>query len=608
MFSCFPLKAQVINGYAAVTTFTSTVLTVSSVDEANGTFEDGNNLIVMQMQDNVLGNTTNTASFGDISTISATGRYEICRILSHTESAGLPTTITLLAATRYTYNTGANSAIQVITFPKLGSPNYTTAANLLAKNWNGTTGGVIAFEVDGIFTLAHNITANSAGFRGGSRSVDYYNGTTTCDGAYYVAIANHTRNGAKGEGIYKSIDINYDYARGKILNGGGGGNSDINCGGAGGGNFRAGGDGGAGWNGTASGCSPVAGGLGGIALSSYSSGSRVFMGGGGGGGQQNNTQGSNGGNGGGIILIKAKTLRTTGTCGTTIAANGATVTGATNDGQGGGGAGGSIVLQVDAWSIAGTCPIAINASGGTGGTVNSSRHGGGGGGGQGLMMFSVAVPSVNITITTNVGIGGCNDSGCATRAASGVGPNGAGVLGSVNTSLPMLVKYFGGKLKEKEVVLDWLVEAYVPIKWFEIERTKDGTTWQSIATVEASANALAYEYTDKNPYYAIAYYRLKQIGTQGDITYSNMVVIENSLTDAQVRLYPNPARDFMYIEFPTTQKYTIKLLNTLGQVLQPVFVQEGNKITLHVSQYKKGVYYLQILDGKQSITKKIVLQ
>ena len=99
----------------------------------------------MQMQDDVIGSTADDASFGDLGSIQSAGRYEIVTILSHTEAAGLPTSITISGSFTYSYNTGANSSVQIISFPTFGSPDYTTVSNISAKVWNGNTGGVVAF-------------------------------------------------------------------------------------------------------------------------------------------------------------------------------------------------------------------------------------------------------------------------------------------------------------------------------------------------------------------------------------------------------------------------------------------------------------------------------
>ncbi|HTF06458.1 MAG TPA: T9SS C-terminal target domain-containing protein, partial [Bacteroidia bacterium] len=301
-----------VNGYGRVAAIAGSTLTVTNVSETYDTFEDGEFVIVMQMQDDVIGgNTGNSATFGDVSAIQSAGLYEVAIIASHTEVSFLPNTITLASALSNTYHTGVNACVQIISYPTLGSPNYTSpASGISASLWDGNTGGVTAFRVNGILTIGGSINADGAGFRGGSKNVT--NGYTGCDGTTYRTTVG-TRYAGKGEGIYLNTNAGYAAGRGKMLNGGGGGN-DVNAGGAGGGNYSAGGDGGIGWTPAGTGCSPGVGGLGGTFLSAYISGSRLFMGGGGGGGHENDGVGTAGSNGGGLVLIRANSIATSGIC------------------------------------------------------------------------------------------------------------------------------------------------------------------------------------------------------------------------------------------------------------------------------------------------------
>lgn len=66
-------NAAIVNGYAVVTALSGTSLTVTSVDETNDTFEVGEQIILMQMQDNVIGaNTEDNSSFGTLGSILST--------------------------------------------------------------------------------------------------------------------------------------------------------------------------------------------------------------------------------------------------------------------------------------------------------------------------------------------------------------------------------------------------------------------------------------------------------------------------------------------------------------------------------------------------------
>ncbi len=616
-----------INAYAQVTSITGSnrVLNLGTVDEANHTFEDGDDIIIMQMQASCIGaNTNNNVNFGDISNISAIGRFLVCRIVSHTEVSLVPTSITVQTPINITFAFGATESVQIVSFRKYGSPNYTTVANMTAKNWNGVTGGIIAFQVTNTLTLAHNIIANGAGFRGGAVSTNYYPGGTTCDGTQYKVTTAYTNHGAKGEGIYKTTDNNLLYGRGKLLNGGGGA-ALINAGGGGGGNYTAGGIGGVGWNNTPTGCSPGVGGLGGIGLGSYVSGSRVFMGGGGGGGQQNDGLGSNGANGGGIIFIKATQIITTGTCGINISANGNTAANGGNDGQGGGGAGGAILVQTNTWNIAGTCPITVSANGGNGGNVNSSLHGGGGGGGQGILIYSVAVPTTNTTNRTNNGVGGCNDSGCTTSAGAGNGTNGTGILGNVPNNLPITLSSFevtlqndiSNNTQNPSVLIKWGVMTQENNQYFEIEKSQNiensqnnNTVWVSVGKIDGAGTTnqfQTYQIIDTKPFYGISYYRLKQVDNDGKTTYFPIKDIFIGQTQ-EIKIYPNPANEKVFIDVWDKQACQISIYNTTGQIIPCKTTQLDTTMEVEIQHLPKGIYLVKIANPKKTITKKIIVQ
>lgn len=601
--------SQVVNAYGKVTNVSGTTINVSNINEANDTFEDGEFVIVMQMQDNVIGaNTSNNASFGNLSSIQSAGLYDIIDISSHTESGGVPNTVTFSRALSFSPNLGSNTSIQIISFPTLGEPNYTTTANMAALDWDGNVGGVLAINVDGIFTIAHNMSADAKGFRGGANDKTQTNGS--CEDNVYRST--WTTRAFKGEGIYKSTNTAYEAARGKILNGGGGGSSH-NGGGAGGGNYTAGGDGGIGW-----GCRNSAprscGGLGGLALSTHISSSRVFLGGGAGAGERNNNWNTRGGDGGGMILIKADEIRTTGSCGgLLVTADGENALNIGNDGAGGGGAGGSIIIEVDNWNIAPTCPITLSANGGDGGSVNSSTHGGGGGGGQGVVIYSIAEPTTSTTTNTNNGTGGCsnNSSPCNSIAGTGGGTNGTGIFGGAVTPLPVLLKSFDAKLVNSSLVeLNWITTTELNNSHFIVERSADGFDWEDVSKVLAEGNSLTnvdYISYDKAPLFGISYYRLKQVDFDGKLTIFKIKTIINEHV-INATIFPNPAKDILNIVFEKEVIENVKLYNSLGQLMEIPTSRLENKIELTTSNLVKGIYLLSIEKGSERITKTIVIE
>lgn len=595
---------QVINGYAEVTGIAGAVLTLGAVDEAAHTFEDGEYVVLMQIQDDVIGDVTNTASFGDLGAINNAGVYEIRQINSHTEAAGVPTSITLENVPNFTYNTCANCQVQIITFRGYGAPDYTTTANMSSRAWDGRTGGVLSFYVPGVLTLAHNLDADLDGFRGAGPNAG---GSAGCSGGANYRVNTQNNYADKGESIYKSTVATYDAGMGKILNGGGGGNSH-NGGGGGGGNYTAGGDAGPGWPT----CSPSAGGLGGISLQANINVGRVFMGGGGGAGEGNNNLSTDGGNGGGIILIKADEIRTTTCAGLTITASGESIAFAGNDGGGGGGAGGSIVFEVNNWNIAGTCPLTVEANGGNGGDVNSgATHGGGGGGGQGVVFYSTATPTTNVTTNTNNGSGGCdnNSSPCTSQAGNGGGTDGDGVQQNFTGPLPIELLWFEADLVNDYSILRWQTKSEQENDHFKIEHSLNGTSWTTIGQVKGAGNStqtLNYDFVHESPNLGLNYYRLKQVDFNGTYTYSEIRSVE--LNENSTLIYPNPVNSIMSVLKPNIGQYNLRLMNKLGQEVAAQIEIFENMLTIDVQDLANGIYFLILEKNGVVETNKITVQ
>jgi hypothetical protein len=584
-----PTMAQV-NGYARVSSLSGATLTVAQSNETGATFDVGDAIVLMQMQDDVIGSTANDATFGSLGSIQQAGRYEILRIASLTRTAGVLSELVLEAPPTFEANTGGNARLQAITFERLGGgSDHTTTADITALDWNGHIGGVVAVYVQGELTLAHSISADGNGFRGGSADA---NNSGSCDITTFRA-ANTDQFAEKGEGIYRNTDANWNEARGRILNGGGGGN-EHNGGGGGGGNYTAGGDAGPGWS-----CgSNSAGGLGGLALSGYIGDDRVFMGGGGGGGEGNNNVGTNGRRGGGIVLLKADSIITQGTCsGLRISANGLNAGQAGNDGAGGGGAGGSVVIQANGFRVASTCALQITANGGNGGRVNDgSTHGGGGGGGQGVVIFSSALPTGNITVNTLNGSGGCNNNSapCNSVAQSGAGSNNSGIMTGTSGPLPVELVSFQAIPVNHEVDVTWITATELNSAYFEVQRSPDGEHWTALDRLPAagfSHTPLHYRTHDAAPLGGTSYYRLRQVDIDGTQALSAMVPVRFHAGVQQLHAWPNPANERITVRHdPNWERPTLTLVDNMGRVLRTDVSYSTGQLSFDVRGIATGTY------------------
>ncbi len=447
---CTTALTGVVNTYyppaAAGTVAAGATAITLGTSTGNATPLAANDLVlIIQMQDATI-DATNTNAYG-ATTLGNSGLYEYKVVQSF--SAGV---VTFTSALANSYTSAAATAAagqktyQVIRVPVLASYTLSTAPTALA--WNGSVGGVLAFDVTGALNLnSVTVDVSGKGFRGGAgRSLT---GTGTGTSADYRTLATNRANGSKGEGSAGTpryvnnagalLDTtvegypNGSYGKGAPANAGGGGtdddgvNNDENTGGGGGANGGAGGMGGYGWSAPAS----PGRGIGGATVTS--SASRLVLGGGGGAASTNNGTGSpgsgfasSGAAGGGLIMVRAGSLIGTGTFNASGSAANNTVT---YDGGGGGGAGGTVMV----YAGSGLSGLSVTANGGTGGTNTGGGfgpHGPGGGGGGGYVLTTAALAGCTVSGGNN----GTTEGSVAYGATAG--SPGTCATGLVTANMP----------------------------------------------------------------------------------------------------------------------------------------------------------------------------
>lgn len=86
----------------------------------------------------------------------------------------------------------------------------------------------------------------------------------------------------------------------------------------------------------------------------------------------------------------------------------------------------------------------------------------------------------------------------------------------------------------------------------------------------------------------------------------NLAVV-NPQQAANVVVYPNPVRDVLHINLPDSWEYpSVTLINALGQHVYSTR-PSGHAVSMDVSAFAAGLYYLKVTAGSQSFTKKIAI-
>lgn len=182
---------------------------------------------------------------------------------------------------------------------------------------------------------------------------------------------------------------------------------------------------------------------------------------------------------------------------------------------------------------------------------------------------------------------------------------------SSNGTLPVVLDHFNASFNDNQVVLDWATLVEINSDHFTVERSADGSNWQTLGTVAAAGNSetkVSYSFTDPSPLSGANYYRLQMVDRDGKYKYSPVKVVRGSLIKG-FSIFPNPAREFLNVTVSAdaSSQLSFRIVNPFGQVLlERSFTNAaGTTISLPVQNFPAGNYILTIAgkDGSSNVNK-----
>ncbi|MCS3798633.1 choice-of-anchor Q domain-containing protein [Niastella sp. OAS944] len=173
------------------------------------------------------------------------------------------------------------------------------------------------------------------------------------------------------------------------------------------------------------------------------------------------------------------------------------------------------------------------------------------------------------------------------------GTNGFFVSSEIDV-LPLTLLNFNGHTYNGYNQLQWETADEVNTSHFILERSTNGNTYASVATIPAGNNV--YSYKDYNSFNGKIYYRLKMVDKDGQFTYSTIVTLNNNGTGS-VSIYPNPANDKVYLNTGSELlQQSARLYDVSGQLLQTIQIRNTLQ-PIYVQHLKSGLYLLQFDNG-----------
>jgi len=194
-------------------------------------------------------------------------------------------------------------------------------------------------------------------------------------------------------------------------------------------------------------------------------------------------------------------------------------------------------------------------------------------------------------------------------------------IGSVDptfTTLPVTLVYFKGALADGEVKLYWGSATEQAGDWFNVQRSKDGHSWETLVRLPSSAASdpaaslsgasWTWSATDAAPYAGASFYRLCQVDADGNSGYSAVLSFRLDATPVAIHIFPIPATDHFTISFSGPGKYAVTLLNSAGRIVREPMSSAGSDLALPSTGLPAGPYFIRIVHDGTTETRTVLVR
>jgi Secretion system C-terminal sorting domain/Fibronectin type III domain len=190
------------------------------------------------------------------------------------------------------------------------------------------------------------------------------------------------------------------------------------------------------------------------------------------------------------------------------------------------------------------------------------------------------------------------------------------ISAAANSPLPATLGEFAGTINSNNSVsLNWKTYSEINSKEFQVERSVDGISFETIHIVAAAGSSsvsLIYNYLDNgHPQAQVLYYRLKQVDNDGQFQYSKVIRLRFKDGSFYInRIYPQPATDVIHIDMTNVRgaaNVTLSFINLNGATIRMsvLTLNPGdNIVNVQVSTLPAGAYVLKIFDKETQVVKR----
>jgi hypothetical protein len=164
---------------------------------------------------------------------------------------------------------------------------------------------------------------------------------------------------------------------------------------------------------------------------------------------------------------------------------------------------------------------------------------------------------------------------------------------SISAPLALTISSFKASNNACEIDLHWVMENNDNTISFDVERSSDGKSFQSIARVSVQDNS-DYVYKDEGLKNGMYEYRIKITEKNGNNIFSDILSMNLNCNDkGNVMLFPNPSKDMLTVQ-ANTNIHQLKVFSATGRLIETKKSIPNSRMLLDIKDFADGVYLLQI--------------
>jgi hypothetical protein len=228
----------------------------------------------------------------------------------------------------------------------------------------------------------------------------------------------------------------------------------------------------------------------------------------------------------------------------------------------------------------------------------------------GSLTFDATTGTVNIIVDNDF-------SGLMTieySVSDGTFTSTANIIVLIQNAVAVNLVRLNGKAQNNGNLIEWTTASEINNDYFTLYGSTDGTNYIQITTVKGVGNSNTnqhYQMLDKNAANGLTYYRLTQTDYDGTSKQLGVVTVSRNTTVFVSTIEPNPASNLVSLSFDSPKVVTATLLvyDVVGKL---VYTQQlnttagNNKLTLDVSSYAVGTYFVTINTPNGTSTTKLL--